>query len=71
VFCLPAAYLFETLGDTKGIYSQALIPFQPEMRCTREKTPMIADARHDVAGRLQPLRNCWTVLPSAAILCHV
>jgi hypothetical protein len=34
-----AAYLFKTLGDMKGIYSQALIPFQPGMRGTREKTP--------------------------------
>jgi hypothetical protein len=30
---------FKTLGDAKGIYSQALIPFQPGMRGTREKTP--------------------------------
>jgi hypothetical protein len=34
-----AAYLFKTLGDTKGIYSQALIAFQPGMRGAREKTP--------------------------------
>jgi hypothetical protein len=39
-------------------------------RNSRE-TPMAADARHDVAGRLQLLRHCWTVLPSAVILCHV
>ncbi|KAJ8594121.1 hypothetical protein M405DRAFT_533946 [Rhizopogon salebrosus TDB-379] len=26
-FCSLAAYLFKILGDTKGIYSQALIPF--------------------------------------------
>jgi hypothetical protein len=38
-FCSLAAYLFKTLGDTKGIYSQALIPFQPGMRGTRENTP--------------------------------
>jgi hypothetical protein len=30
-------------------------------------TPAAGDARHGVAGRLQLLRNCWTVLPSTII----
>jgi hypothetical protein len=40
-FCSLAAYLFKTLGDAKGIYSQALIPFQPGMRGTREKNSKV------------------------------
>ncbi|KAJ8583436.1 hypothetical protein M405DRAFT_937214 [Rhizopogon salebrosus TDB-379] len=31
------AYAFKTLGDTKGVYPQALITFQPGMRGTRKK----------------------------------
>jgi hypothetical protein len=49
----------------------APITFQPGMRGTRKKALMAADARHVVAGRLQSLHNCWTVLPSTVILCHV
>ncbi|KAJ8585445.1 hypothetical protein M405DRAFT_883813 [Rhizopogon salebrosus TDB-379] len=34
---VPAVGDKQTLGDTKGIYSQGLIAFQPGMRGTREK----------------------------------
>ena len=37
VFCSFTGYLFKTLGDTTGIYGQALTAFQPGMRDTREK----------------------------------
>ena len=34
-----SAYLFKILENTEGIYSQALILFQPGMRGTGEETP--------------------------------
>ncbi|KAJ8581839.1 hypothetical protein M405DRAFT_938077 [Rhizopogon salebrosus TDB-379] len=45
------------------------LPIRNE-RHSRE-TPTTTDARHGVAGRLQLLRNCWTVLPSTIILYQV
>jgi hypothetical protein len=64
VFCSFAAYLFKILGDMKG-----RLPIRDE-RHSRE-TPMAVDTRHSVAGRLQPLRNCWTVLHLAVTLYQV
>jgi hypothetical protein len=37
VFCSLGVYLFGALGDTTGIYSKALTPFQQGMRGTSEK----------------------------------
>jgi hypothetical protein len=59
-FCSLAAYLFKTLGDTKGIYSQALIPFQPGMRGTREKTPRCTSIQ--VRFRCVGLLADWLIL---------
>ncbi|KAJ8579320.1 hypothetical protein M405DRAFT_168269 [Rhizopogon salebrosus TDB-379] len=56
-FCSLAAYLFKTLGNTKGIYSQALIPFQPGMRGTREKTSRCTSIK-----RLQ-------IIPNPGMIC--
>jgi hypothetical protein len=64
VFCSFAAYPFKTLGDMKGH-----LPIRDERHSS--ETPTAADARHGVAGRLQMLRNCWTVLPLTVILYQV
>jgi hypothetical protein len=64
VFCSFAAYPFKILGDMKG-----RLPIRDEMH-SRE-TPMVVDARHSVAGRLQLLRNGWIVLPLTVILHQV
>jgi hypothetical protein len=59
-FCSLAGYLFKTLGDTKGIYSQALVPFQPGMRGTREKTPRCTSIK--VTFGCDSLLTEWLIL---------
>ncbi|KAJ8588020.1 hypothetical protein M405DRAFT_820400, partial [Rhizopogon salebrosus TDB-379] len=59
--CSLAAYLFKTLGDTKGIYSQALIPFQPGMRGTRDKTARCTS--------IQVRFGCVSLLTEWLIIC--